>query len=276
MCEKLVFSFGRLFWVKRHKLYTLGRSSVAATCFATVEWQMPFGALLCWVVIFTQAAECLSRDLQQIEVIAFQFHKQFSWFGKAGVGKLPEEKKAQGCGEAWWRVRALHCKQNIVKQCIRSSVTRLPAFAGCAKNLTVLLIASGEERGRTFQVDKIHDLSLSRAKSCVPNKAVLWKIVRHESKQHGSWKALNIHIRWVLPNHCNSWSFFWSFALMPMLSGTDTHQRFRMCTKMMGSSNDERQWRRDTTRQTRAHTTRKTKATWVTQDDRPWSYDSEG
>lgn len=42
-------------------------------------------------------------------------------------------------------------------------------------NLTVLLTASEEERGRTFQVYKIHALSLSRAKSCIPNKAAAWE-----------------------------------------------------------------------------------------------------
>ena len=56
--------------------------------------------------------------------------------------------------------------------------------------------------------------------------------------------------------------------------GIDTHQRFRMCTKIWGSTNDEK-WQDNDRHDPKntGHTTRKTRVTWVTQDDWPWGHD---
>ena len=55
--------------------------------------------------------------------------------------------------------------------------------------------------------------------------------------------------------------------------GIYTHQRFRMCTKIWGSSNDER-WKDNDRHDPKntGHTTRRTRVTWVTQDDWPWGH----
>ena len=117
-CVKLVFSFGRLFVGEKAQTVRTWKVQCCSYLFRHSR-----------VTNAVRGTPLLGRHLHAGRRMfeprssadrgyGFQFHKQFSWFGKAGVGKPPEEKKAQGCGEVWWSVHAFHCKQIIVKQCI--------------------------------------------------------------------------------------------------------------------------------------------------------------